>query len=269
MNTPFPFHEFSSRRESSNPCARHRTDDIFPYTDFGRGGQDDACGKQSKRSYTAEEFAEAIDETRRATTIEVEARTRAALEADLSARQTRAMEAVREQLATTGDQIEGWIDAVSKTSYCLALGLAKAIVPRALEGQPLSDIEDMLRDTIASLFEQPSLELRLPPDIIEQGQALLDRLGEEVGYRGRLVAVADPTIGTGDAKLLWQGGVADRNVTELKEKASALVAAWLPVNPLPSLERDTQPLGDESPPPRKSDAISEDDEGLTDGSNTP
>jgi hypothetical protein len=110
----------------------------------------------------------------------------------------------------------------------LALALARALVPRALERQPLADTEAMLRDLLVRLEQQPRLTLALPPALVDAGRRTLAAIAAEAGYRGELVVEPDQTLGAGDARLSWRGGSAERDLAELEREAIALIDAWLP-----------------------------------------
>src|SRR5690606_17752843 len=171
-----------------------------------------------------ERIAAAVAEAETATA----ARVRAELDASIAARQAAALERIAAELATHQARFDGWIAARATASRELALALAQALVPRALERQPLADIEAMVRDLLERLEHQPRLTLALPPDLADQGRRLLERLAGQVGYRGELLVEPDPSLATGDARLHWQGGGAERDLAELERAAIALVDAWLP-----------------------------------------
>jgi flagellar biosynthesis/type III secretory pathway protein FliH len=112
----------------------------------------------------------------------------------------------------------------------IAAGLAglQAAFERALERQPLADIEAMLRDLLVRLESQPRMTLALPPALLEVGQQTLGAIIAQAGYRGELTIEPDQTLGPGDARLAWRGGRAERDLVELERAATALVDAWLP-----------------------------------------
>ena len=153
---------------------------------------------------------------------------RAELEAAMTARQTAALERIAAGLAALQVAFERALVARAAASRDLALALARALVPRALERQPLADIEAMLRDLLVRLESQPRMTLALPPALLEVGQQTLGAIVARVGYRGELTIEPDQTLGPGDARLAWRGGRAERDLVELERAATALVDSWLP-----------------------------------------
>lgn len=182
----------------------------FPFMAF-RAPRSTKAAAVAEPTYTAQDLAAAVEEARRTTALEVEARTRAALAADLEHRQVEALEAIRDQLRTSEEQFVKWMSDVSGTAQSLAKMMGKAMVPKALELQPLADIGDMLRQSLERLVDQPSIELRLEGDLVEQAAGLLSEVAASVGFQGELTTVADPTLGAGGAKLFWKNGAAQRD----------------------------------------------------------
>jgi hypothetical protein len=155
---------------------------------------------------------------------------RAELEAAMAARQAAALERIAAGLAPLQAAFEQALAARAAASRDLALALARALVPRALERQPLADIEAMLRDLLVRLEGEPRMTLALPPALLEAGRQTLGPIAAQVGYRGELTIEPDQTLGPGDARLAWRGGRAERDLVELERAATALVDAWLPAS---------------------------------------
>lgn len=157
-----------------------------------------------------------------------EASVRADLEAGMAARQAAALERIAAGLAAHQAALDRAIAVRASASRDLALALARALVPRALERQPLADVEAMLRDLLVRLEGQPRLTLALPPALAEAGHRLLLESAANAGYRGELVVEPEAQLGPGDARLSWPGGNAERDLGSLEREAIALIDAWLP-----------------------------------------
>lgn len=180
------------------------------------------------RTFSAGELDAAVAAARAETAAATEVSVRAEVEAHIAARHAAALEQIAAGLAAHQAAFEQALAARGAASRDLALALARALVPRALERQPLADIEAMLRELLIRLEGQPRLTLALPPDLVDAGQRTLAALAAEAGYRGELMVEPDRTLGAGDARLSWRGGSAERDLAELEREATALVDAWLP-----------------------------------------
>ena len=164
----------------------------------------------------------------------------------MAARQAAALERIAAELGAHQAALDRAIAARASASRELALALARALVPRALERQPLADIEAMLRDLLIRLEGEPRLTLALPPALVEAVQRLAVQSAAEAGYRGELVVEADPRLGPGDARLSWPGGTAERDLGRLEREAVAVLDAWLlevPTEPRPTDRQDPSTNG--------------------------
>lgn len=250
---PFPFESLSrsSGRAAGEDCAgdgtvarRRAADDHWTaLSPFGPNSEEQ--GKPEQR-YTADELAHAVDEARRMVAVEVEARLRSEWEDSLEKRRCDLLTAITDQLALQRSTFDDKLAEMALITQSLAVAMAKAVVPRAIEREPLADIADALKVTLARLVAEPSVELRLPPDLVETEMAVLEAIAQEAGFDGDMVTTADPTLGNGDAMVCWKGGLADRRLDRLQAEALDLVDRWLPAparitgiddgSPLPSSE---------------------------------
>jgi flagellar assembly protein FliH len=182
------------------------------------------------RTFSQVELDAAVAAARAEAAAATETGVRAELQTAMAARQTAALERIAAGLASLQAALEQALAARAAASRDLALALARALVPRALERQPLADIEAMVRDFLVRLEGQPRMTLALPPALLEAGQQMLGAIAARVGYRGQLTIEPDQTLGPGDARLAWRGGRAERDLVELERAAAALVDAWLPAS---------------------------------------
>jgi flagellar assembly protein FliH len=176
----------------------------------------------------AEELAAAVALARAEGRAEGEAAARAELAASLDRQRGAAAAALAGALAGMEERYQAWLDARAGASRELALALARALVPRALERAPLADIEAMLRELVERLEGEPELHLALPADLLAPGRELLEAIAGDAGFTGRLTAEGDPALGPGDARLSWHRGHAIRELAAIEREALAVVAAWLP-----------------------------------------
>jgi flagellar assembly protein FliH len=212
------------------PRAGEATPFDFPWLQPSRAPE--TAGRQTPpaRTFSEAELDAALATARAETAAATEADVRAKLEAEMAARQAAALERISVGLSTLQAAFDRALAARAAASRDVALALARALVPRALERQPLADIEAMLRDLLVRLEGQPRMTLALPPALLEVGQQTLGAIAAEVGYRGELAIEPDRTLGPGDARLAWRGGRAERDLAELERAATALVDAWLPAS---------------------------------------
>ncbi len=232
MTKPFPFAtlesdnlaSFDKVNNQSSWTSAEESDGRFPSFSF-----DCAPPKRMKivePTYSEQELATAIEEARRATALEVEAKTRAAVSEELDHRQVEALEAMRDQLGASKEILDHWMSETVSMAQMLAVMVGKAVVPKALELQPVADIAFMIRQSLLHLVDQPSIELRLDAALAERSAEMLREIAEEIGFRGELKTIVDPTLHSGSAQLVWKGGVADRDLGRIQEEVGTIIEAW-------------------------------------------
>ncbi len=179
-------------------------------------------------TFSEEDLRGAVEAARREAGAAAEAAVRSEMLASLEHRQAETLSAISERLAASREVLERTLAARAGASRDLALAVARALVAKALARQPLADIEAMFRELVVRLEGMPWLELRLPPGLLDAGQAALARAADEADYRGELRVIPDARLGPGDARLIWQDGAAERDLASLEAEVGALVDAWLP-----------------------------------------
>lgn len=178
-------------------------------------------------SYSEEELAAAVAAARAEAVELTEGRVRDELAKASEQRMALALEVIARAFQEVAAADRRMVDGLSRTTGELALAMARAVVPRALERAPLADIAGMLREVVSRLEGEPVLELRLPEDLVEPGRLLMDEIGAEAGYRGTLEVRAERGMSVGDARLLWRHGKAERRVEVIVGEAEALARTWL------------------------------------------
>ncbi|MGI9509997.1 MAG: hypothetical protein ACR2QJ_11705 [Geminicoccaceae bacterium] len=214
----------------------------MPFKAFGPDPKENV---EPELLYTAEDLERAAEDARRTTALEVEAELRSALADDIEQHRCDMLAAIKKQLDQHRSGFEEEIARLAQVSQRLGISLAQAIIPRAIAQCPLIDISEHLQITMARLTAEPSMELRLPPDLVEDGAAMLAELAKDVGFKGEITAIADPALGPGDASLRWGGGAVDRRLDRLEAEALDLVGRWM--NEAPSPDMPSEPDGLQAP----------------------
>lgn len=170
---------------------------------------------------------------------------RAALEADAYARglqagraeaaaqgQARLADALtRVGLAAAGLLSQSDAHAAEQEAEALAFAqaLARRIAGEALDARPLATVEEAARSALRHLRGVPHLVLRVSQDLVDEAEALMQRLSREHGFEGRLVVLGEPDMALGDARLEWADGGVVRDRARIEAAVeSALKPCTLP-----------------------------------------
>ena len=157
-----------------------------------------------------------------------------ARETGLKMGQVRAAEAtaaaVQQLCAIVQDSMgraQNQLDDMRQDASKLALIAAKKLAQVAIAQMPEADVEEALREAMHQAIAEPRITLRAAPNVVEAIKDKLEELSLEVGYEGRLVATADPTIGGADCRIEWRGGGAERSMQKIEEAIEEVISRHL------------------------------------------
>jgi flagellar assembly protein FliH len=110
-----------------------------------------------------------------------------------------------------------------------ALGMVRKLYPTLEQMQSVIEIERMAVDALRDLEEEPRVVLRLPDTLIEEMRPRLAEMSKQAGFGGRLLLIADETLGPGDCRLEWADGGIERQAqriwVEIEQRVARSLAA--------------------------------------------
>lgn len=115
-----------------------------------------------------------------------------------------------------------------------ALAMVRKLYPSLERMQGLAEIEQMAVDALHDLDEEPRVVLRLPDSLVDEIRPKLTELCRQAGFGGRLLLIADETLGPGDCRLEWADGGIERQVTRTWAEIEQRVARGLAARPAAS-----------------------------------
>jgi flagellar assembly protein FliH len=175
-----------------------------------------AARARQKQTLTTEELDRMQAEARAQGETNAQARTTEALERSISVLTI----AVRAAL----DQSHAEIESLRNEAARVALAMAKKIAPAALAALPAGDVEIALRQAMHQAIGEPRITLRTGPAVAEIIEPRLADIAHEEGYDGRIVIAADPAMKSGDCRIEWRGGGAERSEQAIEDALAALIA---------------------------------------------
>jgi len=110
-----------------------------------------------------------------------------------------------------------------------ALGMVRKLYPTLEQIQSVIEIEQMTVAALRDLEEEPRVVLRLPDTLIEEMRPRLAEISKQAGFGGRLLLIADETLGPGDCRLEWADGGIERQAqriwAEIEQRVARSLAA--------------------------------------------
>jgi flagellar assembly protein FliH len=136
----------------------------------------------------------------------------------------RTIAALTISLRAVLDQSRGEIEAVRAEAADIALAMARAIAPAALNACPTGDVEIALRQAMHQAIAEPRITLRASAGVLDALAGKLDAIAHEEGYDGRVMLAADPAMTGADCRIEWRGGGAERSEAAIEAALTQLIA---------------------------------------------
>lgn len=109
----------------------------------------------------------------------------------------------------------------------LALVAARKIADAALDAFPEAVVEEALTALAREIEQQPRLVVRTSPELAGRLQASLDRMADNIGFTGHVVAKADHTLPGAAFVIDWGDGRAAFDPQEAAARVAAAIDAAL------------------------------------------
>jgi flagellar assembly protein FliH len=109
----------------------------------------------------------------------------------------------------------------------VAVAVARKLCAELIASEPLGEITALVSDCFSHLVSTPHLVVRINDSLYEGARAQIERLAAHVGFEGRLVILAEPTIATGDCRIEWADGGVVLDRAAIEAKISELVGRYM------------------------------------------
>lgn len=129
--------------------------------------------------------------------------------AGMEAQQAAALDAIAAALA---EQAPAWRTRL-ETAHHEALTVARAVIaktiPEAARENALALIESAIAVVLPKLMDEPRAVIRVSDSLLDDLQAITDRIKKQVGYSGDLILLAESDFGPADCTVEWADGGAE------------------------------------------------------------
>ena len=125
------------------------------------------------------------------------------------------------------------IDEAQRQACEAMRALVHKVAPALSRKAPLVELETLIADCLREAFDEPRIVLRVADGVFEAIQRRLAAIAEGVGYAGKVVLLADETLGPGDARVEWAEGGAERDQRRLMRDIDGALARALDSIPVP------------------------------------
>ena len=124
-------------------------------------------------------------------------------------------------LAADRDQA---VTAVSHEAARLAHAMVRRLMPELARRYRIEEIEAVVVDSLNKALDQPRIIIRTPADVTAYLTDRLETVARQHGFGGRVIVLADQSLGPSDVKVEWGDGGAERCIQRTWGDIDAIVA---------------------------------------------
>jgi flagellar assembly protein FliH len=177
-------------------------------TDFAAG---DEASRLAPRPDTRRFSAIELEAAKAASHAEGVAAGRAAAEQEIARRVADACAAVGARIGELMKALAARHEAQTREAVAAAAEIVRRLLPALGKREAISEVEALIRECLTRLHDEPRLVVRVADELLDPVRQRVDQLSAEAGYSGRVILFADPALESGDARVEWADGGAERD----------------------------------------------------------
>lgn len=117
--------------------------------------------------------------------------------------------------------------ASTAEAAAVAHAIARTLAPALAAREPLTEIEEMVRECLTVSYAEPRLVIRVAEDLVERMKTIVDRIAHEQSFAGKIILLGDERLTGDQCRVEWADGGAERNREELQTEVDRLVERHL------------------------------------------
>jgi len=112
---------------------------------------------------------------------------------------------------------------INEDAIHVALGIIRKLAPAWSKQYELVEIEDIVRQCLANLFEAPKVLIKVHPDLEQELAAVSERIALSRGFSGKVIVVGEPDVAVGDCMVSWGDGTAVRDTARVWSEINEII----------------------------------------------
>ena len=112
---------------------------------------------------------------------------------------------------------------INEDAIHVALGIVRKLAPAWSKQYQLTEIEDIIRQCLANLFDAPKVMIKVHPDLEKDVGEAAERIAVSRGFSGRVVVVGEPDVAVGDCQVSWGDGTAVRDSARVWSEINEII----------------------------------------------
>jgi flagellar assembly protein FliH len=144
-----------------------------------------------------------------------------------AARLATAVDALAPQLAQLAREVAGEAEARRRDSLEAALTVVRKLFPQLARAHGLDELHAVIGQCLERLRDEPRVVIRCADADLDALRERAERGAAHSGFEGKLVFLADERLASGDLRVEWADGGAERDQKALWQEIDAVIARAL------------------------------------------
>jgi len=127
-------------------------------------------------------------------------------EAETEKKIQASLEDITLKLAAISEAVKTRNDAHIKELVDLSLKLARKVAGTALKKDPYEEIENVVRNSLPLLFDEPLISVSVNVDLLEKTKGRIMELAKNEGFKNNIEISGNQALTPGSCDIQWNGG---------------------------------------------------------------
>ena len=112
----------------------------------------------------------------------------------------------------------------------IAVALLEKCFPKLSEGYGIGEIENMLKQVLPDLLEEPMITLKVHADLKEALESRCKEITKTAKFNGQFLIEDAEHVGMGDCEIIWNNGAAKRSFSEIWQQVEEILNSTFPAH---------------------------------------
>lgn len=130
---------------------------------------------------------------------------------------------IAEKLSQIDEQQKRANARINEDAIHVALGIVRKLAPAWSKQYQLTEIEDIVRQCLANLFDVPKVMIKVHPDLEKDVSIAVERIAISRGFSGKVIVVGEPDVAAGDCQVSWGDGTAVRDTARIWSEINTII----------------------------------------------
>ena len=127
----------------------------------------------------------------------------------------KALEAIGQHLPTLEESMAAMQERQVRAALDVSAAMVRKFFPRMAQDQGLQEIEAVVRDAMTRLRDEPRIVVRVCDALLDTVKKRVVTLANDTGFEGKIVFLAEESMGSGDVRIEWADGGAERDTARI------------------------------------------------------